>query len=257
MGNPDWNKGFWDEWYPETVQLWANPRGGDGAVSYSLEWLEYLRELQPNNASALWITRIAAGLFNNSRGNVQIPILDLSQLKNKPVAESISTGGNVVLILETKNGSGRIEMLNSNRQPPDPEEVNYQTKPWLVTKFTSVSRDGEIGLADGQDVYFPNLAKNKQGYWVDLKRVEMFPALPYCATIEGDMAAHEFPSIFSAPTGTFGSGEQVTIEEYLPQGSDVWGRTPQGWILLEYQNDGQPVYPTSWEMETRPPMVFN
>jgi len=255
MGDPDWPNGFYYDWYPETVKLYTGPRSGDGRLNYTSEWLEYLRELQPNSAAATWLTRVAAGLFN--KGNQFIPILDLSQLKEEPVAESISTGGNVVKVLEIKNGAARIEMLFVRSGPPDISSVNYETKPWLISKFTSVSRDGEIGLADGQDIYFPNVAKQKQGYWVEKNRIELFPALPYCATIEGTLNAHQSPSIFSTVNGAYQSGQEVTVEEYLPQGSDVWGRTAQGWILLEHQKDGQPVYPTSWEMETRPPMVFD
>lgn len=255
MADPEWPRGFYLNWYPETVQLWTRPRSGDGRLTYNKEWLEFLRELQPNDYAAVWIAEIAAGLFN--KGNQTIPIMDLSQLKQEPVAESISSGGNVVKFLEFKNGSGRIEMLYFRRQPPEVSNVNYQTKPWLVTKFTSVSIDGQLGNAGGIDVYFPNLAKQKNGYWVDLKRVELFPALPYCAVVEGALNVHTAPAIFASVTGSVSAGQPVTIREYLPQGSNVWGRIDQGWILLEYLNDGLPVYPTTWEMETRPPILFD
>lgn len=255
MADPEWPRGFYLDWYPETVQLWTGPRSGDGRLTYNKEWLEFLRELQPNDYAAVWIAEIAAGLFN--KGNQTIPILDLGQLKQEPVAESISSGGNVVKFLEFKNGSGRIEMLYFRRQPPEVSNVNYQTKPWLVTKFTSVSIDGQLGNAGGIDVYFPNLAKQKKGYWVELKRVELFPALPYCAVVEGTLNVHAVPAIFARTTGKVEAGQGVTIREYLPQGSDVWGRIDGGWILLEYLNDGVPIYPTTWEMETRPPILFD
>ncbi len=255
MANPDWPNGFYYDWYPETVKLTTGPRSGDGAFNYSRPWLEYLRDLQPNNYAAIWIARVAAGLFNSR--NVFIPILDLDKLKKEPVAESISSGGNVVRILEIKNGSARIEMLYLHKGPPDVSNVNYQTKPWLVTKFTSVSIDGQLGNAGGIDVYFPNVAKVKKGYWVELKRVELFPPLPFCAEVEGALNTHSEPAIFASVTGSVGSGQQVTILEYMPQGSNVWGRIDGGWILLEYLRDGVPVYPTTWEMQTRPPILFN
>jgi len=163
----------------------------------------------------------------------------------------------VVKVLEIKNGSARIEMLYLHKGPPDVSNVNYQTKPWLVTKFTSVSLDGQLGNAGGIDVYFPNVAKVKKGYWVQLKRVELFPAVPYCAVVEGALNTHSSPSIFASVTGSVSSGQSVTIREYLPQGSDVWGRIDGGWILLEYLNDGVPIYPTTWAMETRPPILFD
>ncbi|MEX1248299.1 MAG: hypothetical protein WEA61_07425 [Anaerolineales bacterium] len=252
MGDSAWPGGFYLDWYPETVQLTTGPHSGDGRLTYSRPWLEYLRDLQPNDEAAVWITRIAAGLFD--RVNEEIPILDLDRLETKPVAEAISSGGNVVKILETKNGAGRIEMIFYRKYPPDPSVLNYQTKPWLVTKFTSVSREGELGNAGGIDVYFPNLAKNKKGYWVELKRIEWFPLLPFCGIAEGSLNIHSAPG--GAITGSLGSGQPFTVEEYLPQGSNVWGRIDGGWILLEYQSDGLPIYPTTWEMETRPPIDY-
>jgi len=255
MADPDWPRGFYYDWYPETVKLTTGPKSGDGAFNYTREWLEYLRDVQPNSSTATWITRVAAGLFN--AGNEFIPIHQLDQLKNEPVAESISSGGNVVKILEIKNGSARIEMLYLHKDPPDVSDVNYQNKPWLVTKFTSVSINGQLGNAGGIDVYFPNVAKVKKGYWVELKRVELFPALPFCAVVESSLNAHSSPSIFASVTGSVSVAQSVYILEYLPQGSDVWGRIDGGWIILEYLNDGVPIYPTSWEMATRPPILFD
>ncbi|MCW5876794.1 MAG: hypothetical protein KIS85_07920 [Anaerolineales bacterium] len=256
MAAPDWNKNFYYDRYPQTVQLFLNPKSGDGRLRYSAEWLEYLRELQPNDNAAVWIARIAAGLFNPS-GNVPIPILDLSQLKQEPVAESISSGGNVVKILETRNGSGRIEMIFMREAPPDPGYMNYRNFPWLVTKFTSISIDGELGNAGGIDVYFPNLAKQQEGYWVDLRRVEFFPPLPFCATARQDVLVLSSPGGLAKRVGILPAGGSASIREYLPQASDVWGRLDEGWVRLLYLDPaGYPVYPTSWQMETRPPILY-
>lgn len=258
MADPDWSWGGANQadWYPQTVPLWVSPRSGDGRVPYTREWLEYLRDLQPDLASAVWITKIAAGLFNRV-GNVAIPITDLDELEQAPVAESISTGGNVVKVLETKNGSARIEMLFLNSRPPNPDVINYETTPWLVFKFTSISTDGRLGNANGLDVYFPNLSKQAKGYWVDMKRIEMFPNLPRCIAAKQDLRILSAPAGLVKHVGSLSQGQQVTLLEYLPQGSDVWGRIEQGWIRLEYLNlAGEPVYTTSWDMDTRPPILF-
>jgi hypothetical protein len=250
---PDWPNGFYFDWYPQTVQLYLRPKGGAGRLAYSAEWLQYLRELQPNDAAAVWLARVAAGLFN--KGNSFIPILNLEQLKQEPVAEGISSGGNVVLVNETKQGSGRIEMLFFRNAPPDPEKINYQTTPWLVSKFTSISIDGELGNAGGIDVYFPHLAKQKEGYWVELKRVEFFPALPFCAKTK--LAV----DLYDAPLGNrFANspvGETLLIDDYAPRGSEVWGHSQFGWVRLVYLENGLPIYETSWSMETRPPILFD
>lgn len=255
MADPDWPSGFHSDWYPETVQLWTRPKGGDGRLPYSKAWLEYLRAIQPNDEAAVWIARIAAGLFNP--GNDFIPILNLDELEKEPVAEGISSGGNVVRILEIKKNSGRVEMLYFRDSPPSRFDVNYLTMPWLVTKFTSISIDGEVGNAGGIDVYFPNLAKQKGGYWVDMQRVELFPALPFCAQVKETLSVQKSPGDGARRLRVLVSGQEVVVREYFLQGSDVWGRINDGWVRLVYQVDGQPLYPTSWSMETRPPIMFS
>lgn len=255
MGAPDWPRGFHYQWYPETVPLLGNPRGVKAMVPYNVEWLEYLRELQPNDTAAVWLARIAAGLFN--LGNEFIPILELDQLTDTPLAAAVSSGGNLVKVLETKNGSGRIEMLFIKNSPPSPKVINYQDTPWLVTKFTSVSDKGELGNAGGIDVYFPNVAAIETGYWVDLKRMEFFPALPYCAKVKNNASVVNTIQGYAKEVLALEAGDAVAIYTYLPVGSNVWGRTDQGWILLQYlSSGGVPIYPTSWSMQTRPPILF-
>src|SRR3990172_9111720 len=256
MGDPDWPRGFHFDWYPETVPLSATPKGTKASVRYSVEWLEFLRNLQPNDGAAVWIARIAAGLFNN-QGNEFIPILDLDQVTQEPVAAGISSGGNLVKVVEIRNGSVRIEMIYLKTDPPPTYEVNYQTTPWLVTKFTSVSVAGELGNAGGIDVYFPNLSHLEEGYWVSLERVELFPALPLFSTARGEVPVLNTVRGMAKQVGMLAAGEVVIVHEYLAQGSNVWGRTDQGWIRLLYLNGaGRPIYPTSWEMDTRPPILF-
>jgi hypothetical protein len=256
MGDPEWPNGFYFDWYPETVPLSATPRGTKASIRYTVDWLEYLRDLQPNDVAAVWIARIAAGLFNN-QGNEFIPILDLDQLTQEPVAAGISSGGNLVKVLEIRNGSVRIETLYIKTSPPDPNEINYHTTPWLITKFTSVSVTGDLGNAGGINVYFPNLSTLEGGYWVSLERVELFPLLPLCAAAINDVPVLNTAKGLAKQVGTLSAGQTVIVHEYLAQGSNVWGQTDQGWILLEYLNSyGRPVYPTSWDMDTRPPILF-
>ncbi len=256
MGDPEWPRGFGDDWYPETVPLSATPRGTKASVRYTVDWLEYLRALQPNDVAAVWIARIAAGLFNN-QGNEFIPILDLDQITQEPVAAGISSGGNLVKVLEIRNGSVRIETLFIKTSPPDPNKINYHTTPWLITKFTSVSVTGDLGNAGGINVYFPNLSTLEGGDWVSLDRVELFPLLPLCATAIADVPVLNTPKGLAKRVSMLSAGQTVIVRAYLAQGSNVWGQTDQGWILLEYLNAyGRPVYPTSWDMETRPPILF-
>lgn len=250
--NPDWPRGFHLNWYPETVPLWVNPKSGDGKIKYSLEWLIFLRELQPNRNAASWITRIAAGLFNKK--NEEIPIFDLLAIEDLPKAEGISSGGNVINILEIQGKSVRIEMIYFRDEVPDPSIINFANTPWLVTKFTSVSLAGEMGNAGGIDVYFPNLSSQKSGYWVDLARVEIFPELPFRAKLNTDLQVYEFPDVRSKKIEEFNNNSNVTVIEYYPRAGNVWGRVTTGWLLLQYQINGHPEFNSNWIMETRPPL---
>lgn len=259
MAEPGWSWGGGNQadWYPETVPLTTGPNSGDGSIQYTKAWLQFLRKLQPNDNAAVWITTLAYGLFNRQPNEEKIPILDLDELEEKPVAEGISTGGNVVMVLEVKNGGARLEMLTLKGGPPGTGKVNYQLTPWLISKFTSISTSGEIGNANGLDVYFPLIAKNAKGNWVQVKRIEWFPSLPRCVTPKGSLSILSAPNGLNKNVGSLGAGQTATLLEYMPQGSSVWGRIEQGWILLEYlDRAGQPVYTTDWSMQTRPPILF-
>ena len=255
MADPDWPRTYYLNWYPETVPLYTGPHSGDGQISYSKAWLEYLRDLQPSDAAATWITTISAGLFNRQNQSA-IPIFNLDQLKVQPIAESISAGGNVVKIQEIKNGSARIETVRATNKAATPSSLSYQNKPWLVSKFTAVSIDGQLGNAAGRDVYFPILSKPGKNLWVELKRVELFPMLPMCVVLDSGRAVYSAPRTGNKVT-TLAAGQSVTLFEYMPQASNVWARVSNGWILIEYlADDGTPVYPTSWTMKTHPPIIF-
>jgi hypothetical protein len=126
-----------------------------------------------------------------------------------------------------------------------------------VTKFSSVSVAGDLGNAGGIEVYFPNLSHLEDGYWVSLERTELFPALPLCTTATAEVPVLNTVTGMAKQVGTVSAGEIVTVREYLAQGSDVWGRTDEGWIqLLTLNGAGVPIYPTTWDMETRPPILY-
>jgi hypothetical protein len=63
------------------------------------------------------------------------------------------------------------------------------------------------------------------------------------------------PKLDAESTGdVLSQGESVTVVQYHPSGSSVWGRLQGGrWIaLFRYTKDG-PTYFTTWHMETVPP----
>jgi hypothetical protein len=88
-----------------------------------------------------------------------------------------------------------------------------------------------------------------------MDHLEPFPILPMDVTVAVDQDVRAEPGMSSATTGKqIHKGETVTIMEYRPLGSEVWGRLyGSKWIaLFMYQKTG-PTYFTSWSMATLPP----
>ena len=86
--------------------------------------------------------------------------------------------------------------------------------------------------------------------------LEPFPILPMDVTVEVDYDIRAEPGTDSEKTGKrIQKGQTVTIVEYRPLGSQVWGRIyGSKWIpLFMFQNTG-PTYFTSWSMATLPPI---
>ena len=60
----------------------------------------------------------------------------------------------------------------------------------------------------------------------------------------------------SSQIGTpIADGDTITVVDYYPSASNVWGRLAGGgWIALLLHEEGPSVYLTSWKMETKPPI---
>ena len=90
------------------------------------------------------------------------------------------------------------------------------------------------------------------------ERIELFPKLPVKIRVNPTtfpwLLAREKPSQTSTKTGKYLPLEPVTVEEYAPRGTNVWGRTERGWIALcLYPWGGRLRYLTTWKMKTLPP----
>jgi hypothetical protein len=88
-----------------------------------------------------------------------------------------------------------------------------------------------------------------------LESLEPFPVLPMVVTATVAQSIKTKPDTKGGQTGhQFSKGESLSVVEYYPTGSDVWGRVSGGgWIALLIHEKGLPVYPTSWSMATQPP----
>jgi hypothetical protein len=88
-----------------------------------------------------------------------------------------------------------------------------------------------------------------------MERLEKFPTLPMLVTAKVEQEIKREPKLDAASTGeTLAVDQKVTVNQYYPSGSSVWGRLPGGkWIALFRYTKNGPTYFTSWTMETLPP----
>jgi hypothetical protein len=247
---PDWPAGFRFDAYPAVVPLWTNPKGGDGAVPYTLGWIQALRRMNPAVEDFQELVRTAAGLFNSRGGkNSPIPLNPTAaNYAEERVAEGIGSAGNAYEVIEERSGSVRVKQIDPRSAP---QEMNYWDSPTLVNAFTAVNLDGSLSKTVGRDVFFPNLGT---GGWVPAERVEFFPRLPLNVTIRTTLKIRSGPGTEFEQVGTAYLAASYLVEAYALRGSDAWGRIADGWICLQQAFAGGPKYYTSWQMATEPPL---
>lgn len=194
------------------------------------------------------------------QGKLRYLKADNSALFNRagfPQLESLTMGGNIVSLEQVRDGWGKVHTM-SYAQVGSAETDNYRTRPDLVHKFVVVVWNQKtkstywINPPKG-DTYWPLVASRP--VWIEMSRVEPFPNLPMEVTAKVEQEIRREPGTDGDPTGQrLAVGDSVTITQYKPIASQVWGRLQNGrWIaLFLYQNTG-PTYFTSWKMQTLPP----
>jgi hypothetical protein len=202
-----------------------------------------------------WIfgKRVKAGLFN--RGTTEIPDDVNLYSGSGSTAESITTGGNIGRVIDNTNPNAvQVECIiaASGNAVPDVNAVNYFNTPHLVAQATSTNGSGAIGKWGGLDFFIPQFAKTH--LWVPRHQVEFFPSLPM--TVSADLAGVNIFETFDGVSqiiGRYSMGDRLEVVQYRPVGSDVWGRTKDGWICLACTTAGGTLYFTTWRMQTAPP----
>jgi hypothetical protein len=231
---------------PEVVPLFGSP-----SVAYSTNrtkliggWEILIDSLNNNDPIKLrYLKAPHSGLFN---------------ISGFPQLESLTMGGNVILLDEIRGEWGRVHTLDYNN-PPTFAEVNYVTRPDLIHKFVVVgwrksSQTTFILNPPKGDLYWPLVSK--EPVWIQMSRLEKFPDLPMVVTANTTVYIQKTPGPKNDPTESqLEEGETAKVVDYYPSASNVWGRLQGGgWIaLLWYSGKETTYYSTSWRMETAPP----
>lgn len=217
----------------------------------------------PGTAASTNRTRLVGTwetLINTLNGNdeeklryLKAPHTALFNTAGFPQLESLTMGGNIVLLDEIRGEWGRVQTLDYNN-PPDLVGVTYTTRPDLIHKFVVVGwrRDSKTTIIVNPppgSLYWPLVSKDP--VWIEMSRLEKFPDLPMTVAVNKTLYVQSTPGPTNDPTERqLEAGETARIVEYHPSGSTVWGRLlGGGWVTLLWGRE----YPTSWKMETVPP----
>jgi hypothetical protein len=235
---------------PETVVLNNQPKAGKGpALRLSKAWFEFVRSIN-TEAGFRMATGPATGWVNEGWNNNETPLV-----------QSLSMGGNTVVVLETsRNNFARLLSYKGSNTPPDHKRFNFLHSPHYVQKFTCITNDEKLrNPGKGIDCYFPLIGAGE--LWLPQSRIELFPQIP--AKIKMNVTSFfrsspkkEYGNII----GALAKGQELTLRGYAPRGANVWGFVTTaagkyGYVaLLWYPNTSSLQYLTTWQMETIPPL---
>lgn len=150
-------------WYPATEQLWDAKRNEKVSVKYTTQMRDWLLDLQRyavNSDKAIEIFDIAQGLFNKGANSAymvnrwpkrnRIPLS--GPLKPMPIAEGITSDGNLVNVLRSKGKWATIECIDPKK--PLPLHITPLSHPHLFCIFTAVQvGTGKYAYAVGGAVF--------------------------------------------------------------------------------------------------------
>lgn len=226
---------------PETVPLFVLPQEGTGTHRTVLNgrWETFINNLNGNDAKKMrYLKANDTALFNTS---------------GFPNLESLTMGGNIVTLVEIKNGWGRVNTFDY-KSPGDLKDVNYVTRPDLIHKFVVVGYNRSTKTTYWLDpphgsIFWPLVSD--RAVWISMDRLESFPILPMEVTAKKTQVIKKEPTTDAEETGSdFLKGKTWSIVEYYPSGGNVWGRlSGGGWIALVLHWE----YLTTWSMATLPP----
>ncbi len=235
---------------PETVPLSDRPgRSGKGPViPINKAWRDFDAGLNSPRAFH-WLLTPHNALVNTDYGPGE-----------DPKAESITFGGNVLLIDQLVGHYGHVSSFDYSEAPPDSAQgMTYRDYPQYIQKVTAIdSRNAAIrNPGAALDVYFALL--HRTDLWIDMDRVEVFPALPTTVRpqdwVTKGLRVHGSCQVPSPLIDGLYPSQTATLVSYVPRGSDVlgWVELPDGksgCIALSYRGTDY----TGWHMDTLPPV---
>lgn len=163
-------------------------------------------------------------------------------------AEAITMPGNFKFIDGIQGNFGHLKTFDRAEDPfesNDPAYVNWKTRPDLFFKCSQWTKSGMRNVANGLDVYLPNLRVTDR--WINLDDVEFFPPLPMAVKVTTPDGLRVRASVWGDVLDKMSINTQFIVLEYFLLGAQVWGRHDDGWSCLD---EGAGRFYTTWNLKT-------
>lgn len=212
---------------PATVSTTSDanpkPRARKGTPIPILKWVPYAKKIN-SVAAARWLLK----------PNMMWP----NRPDNK--CEQITVSGNFLDIIgeNASHFQVRSQFNDLDTDLLDPEINNWFNEPTQYFKAQAIGLFGKIfNVGNALDVFVPFIKARKYPYtWIEKKRVELFPSLPY--TLDDGRVIYGYFLKGASVEGILNTGEMI--------------------YLRKATMPGEQIHPTSWKLAThgvKPPAV--
>lgn len=178
--------------YPAPVPLYGNPKSGDTAHRI-LEW-NWLLVKSVNSPSAWEAAKRNNGGWINWAQNKEWGQGEVLSDKPEPmpVVEGITSIGAKHIVIETRNGSARIDCYHPKEIIPDWHTPETHPHKWV--HFRAIDKHGNLSNSpNGEEFYFPIFGDSISGEcWIPLEKAWLRDGEPTWSDLPATvLAAHE------------------------------------------------------------------
>ena len=226
--NPLRIKGLSGRQAPETCRY----EGGKGSLVLGISVSKLIMAIN-TLAGAKYALHTAGGWVNRRGGEDKV--------------QQLSFACNVVEVTSILGQRNYIRSLDNSKTAP---QITYESDPCVIHSFTVVEPSGyTITTPKGLALI---IVVGTTPLWIATDDLEFFPTLPVDVSLNVNAL-----NVRNAPAGDWvrtllRDVAPVTILEYRPRASNVWGRIGANeWIALCHSTISG-WYPTTWHMATHP-----
>lgn len=234
--------------------IFVSPKHGKDRIPLPARAVDYLADLNPGRAWNMVGTQSnvkvvmtpTTGLFNQSERN-------WFDVRGVGKMETLSWGYNVVRtpsILSPTQYDGYVELDTVNIE--DYLGSSFWESPWNHQMITCMNRN-EQQRRYGMGWTLFTVMYSRTPLYQRASELEEFPELPVTLTVNRESRLRIWPSKKAQASGSIAPRKNITIYDYAPRGSEIWGVTYDNKFILLREVDAFGVqHYTNWKMFTQP-----